>query len=140
MDIWDSLQVGVFSYLTTHPEFAPLGIPYYVVQVPDSATYPYVSTPGDATSAPWYTMAESRGEEFLWSFHIWNDLDHGGPQRMSTIADALMAAMDDAEFPVLGYNLLMFRRVFSTPPMRQEGDPKLFQRVIRYRVILEVQP
>jgi len=137
--VWTELQSAVFQHLTSDPGFQATGAPYYVVRVPSTATYPYVDTPGDAVSNPWYTMSSMQGEELIWSFHVWCDQDNGGVPKVRTVGDAVMSAMDDAALTVSGHKLLMFRRILSTLPMRQDGDPNLFQQVIRYRVILEQQ-
>lgn len=136
-DFWTPLQSAVFQKLTQHPVFQATGATYYPAYVPDDAAYPYVATPGDAVSRPWYTMGDMKGEELIWSFHVWCDLDNGGPTKTRQIASAIMQAMDDAAVSATGYHTLMFRRIHSTPPMRQQNDPKLFQQVIRYRVILQ---
>lgn len=138
MPLWTPLQSAVFQRLTQHAAFQSSGATaYYVSDIPANAVYPYVASPGDSLSQPWYTMSDSKGEELLWSFHVWCDKDHGGAAKTRAVGDAVMEAMDDALVVVAGYRTLMFRRILSTQPMRQEGDPNLFQQVIRYRVILE---
>lgn len=138
MSLWEPLQVAIFQHLTQHPAFVASGATaYYVIDVPPNAKYPYVVSPGDSMSQPWYTMGDSRGEELIWSFHVWCDKNQGGVLKAKEVGDAVMEAMDDALVVVPGWKTLMFRRIFSTLPMRQDGDPNLFQQVIRYRVMLE---
>lgn len=136
-DLWTALQSAVFPHLTQNAGFQATGAAYYISDVPTTAQYPYVVSPGDAMANPWYTMSDMRGEELIWSFHVWCDKDHGGPSKVRRVGQAVMEAMDDALVSVPGYRTLMFRRVLSTLPMRQDGDPSLFQQVIRYRVILQ---
>lgn len=136
-DLWTALSSAVYPYLSQHPAFQATGAEYHMVEVPVDASYPYVVSPGDSLSRPWYTMSASKGEELIWSFHVWGHKDYGGPLKVQQVGDAVMEVMDDAGLMVPGYKLLMFRRVLSTMPMRQDGDPKLFQQVIRYRVMLE---
>lgn len=138
MSHWTPLQSAVFQRLTQHPAFQASGATgYYVSDVPSSAVYPYVATPGGSVSQPWYTMADDWGEELLWSFHVWCDKDHGGAEKTTVVGAAVMTAMDDALVDVPGWKTLMFRRVFSTQPMKQDGDSNVFQQVIRYRVMLQ---
>lgn len=137
MSHWTPLQTAIFQRLTQHPAFQNSGATgYYPGDVPDHAVYPYVVTPGDAVSQPWYTMAEDKGEEIIWRFHVWCDKDHGGAQRAQLVSDAVMTAMDDALVSVQGWRTIMFRRILSTQPMRQDNDPNLFHVVIAYRVML----
>lgn len=137
MPFWKALQDEVYDLLTDDAAYKSSGsTEYYVSYVPPSAQYPYVVTPGDSVSKPWYTMGNSKGEELLWNFHVWCNQQNGGATKVRTVGKAVMNAMDDASLNATGYTTLMFRRVLSTQPMRQDGDPELFQQVIRYRVML----
>lgn len=126
------------NYLTQHPAFVDSGATdYYPSEVPDDAVYPYVSTPGDATGRPWYTMADMKGEDVIWGFHVWCDANHGGAAKTAEVGDAVMAAMDNAIVAADGWKTLKFQRIFSTQPQKQDDDPKLYRQVIRYHLILE---
>jgi len=146
-DLWTPLQTAIHQMITSDPTFAALtdvnrkdgrgntGPQFYISFIPDWATYPYATTPGDAVSSPWYEFSGRGGEEGVWPIHIWCDLDAGGPSMCRQVASAVDAVLNGANIEVVGWSPMKFSRVHSTQPMRQEGDPNLFHQVLRYHMM-----
>lgn len=151
-DVWSPLQTAVVSAVTGNAAFTTAtsvsrddgggstGAQYYVAFIPDWATYPYADTPGDAFGVPWYEFSGGSGEEIVWPVHIWCDLQHGGPAKCRSVSKAVDGVLDQSSFSVTGFNNMLFQRIHSTLPMRQQGDPTLYHQVLRYRVMLQTQP
>lgn len=141
-DLWTPLVNSIWKAITENEAFRTLTgahderPQYYISHVPSDAPYPYASTPGDATSRPFYEFSGGRGEEPLWPVHVWCDLDAGGPAKCRSVAVAVHQALTGAPLAVDGWSAMMCELIHSTLPMKQEGRPGLFQQVLRYRLML----
>jgi hypothetical protein len=148
--IWEPLQIAIVSLITSDTEFYNLtnrkrkdsstvdtGAQYYVSYIPDYAVYPYVETPGDAVSRPFYEFEGGKQEEPIWPFHIWSDLESGGPLVCVRIADVIDNILTTKDLSVTGWTTMKCQLIYSTQPMREEGNPNIYHMVMRYHLMLD---
>lgn len=128
---WD-LQSALWQRLTVNPDLlAVLGAPRLYDDVPQSATFPFV-TLGDIRSNDWSTQTHA-GHEHILTLHAWSRAK--GRKQVQAILQALETALDDAALALKSHRLITLRLVFWDA--RRELDGETYHGLMRFRAVTE---
>jgi hypothetical protein len=127
-----ALRAAIHDALTADaPLTGLLGGPKIYDEVPNSASFPYV-TLGEARVADWSTGNDT-GEEHQLTLHAWSR--QGGHREAHVIAGALLQALDDAPLTLAGHTLVNLR--FAVADVRREADGRTYRAAVRFRAVTE---
>jgi hypothetical protein len=127
-----ALQQSIFSTLGAHPDIiALLGAPRIYDQVPQPATYPYVSF-GQSITRDADTSSES-GDEHMLTLHIWSRAE--GRKETHELINAVRSALHQQALTLTGHRLVNLRHEFSEA--RREPDGDTIHGLVRLRAVTE---
>jgi hypothetical protein len=127
-----ALQTAIFATLTADAALATLlGAPRVFDQVPQPATYPYVTfgqstvRDGDTSSTP--------ADEHIVTLHVWSRA-HGRQETHGVMA-AIRSALHDQPLLLTGHHLINIRHDFSDA--RRDPDGDTIHGIVRLRAVTE---
>lgn len=127
-----ALQQSIFSTLGAHPGIvALLGGARIYDQVPQPATYPYVSF-GQSMIRDADTSTES-GDEHMLTLHIWSRAE--GRMETHELIEAVRSALHQQTLTLSGHRLVNLRHEFSEA--RREPDGDTIHGLVRLRAVTE---
>jgi hypothetical protein len=127
-----ALQQSIFATLGSEPSIvALLGEPRIYDQVPQPATYPYVSF-GQSLIRDASTSSEASDEHML-TLHIWSRAE--GRKETHELIEAVRTALHDKPLALTGHRLVNLRHEFSEA--RREPDGDTIHGLVRLRAVTE---
>lgn len=128
---WD-LQKAAYQALTADSALTSLlGASWLYDDVPQDADFPYVVI-DQMRLNDWSTGTE-RGSEHILMLHIWSR--YRGKREVYEIADAIRAALDDAELTLDGNRLINLTHQYSD--LKRDEDGETWHGVMRFRAVTE---
>ena len=127
-----ALQTSIFATLGADANvLALLGAARIHDQVPQPATYPYISF-GQSTTRDADTTTEHRDEHLL-TLHIWSRAE--GRTETHKLIDAIRSALHDQPLALTGHRLINIRHDFSEA--RRDPDGDTLHGIVRLRAVTE---
>ncbi len=127
-----ALQTAIFSTLAADTSLtALLGAPRIYDQVPQPATYPYV-TFGQSTVRDADTSSAAADEHIV-TLHVWSQAR--GRQETHRLIDAIRSALHDKVLALAGHSLINIRHDFSEA--RRDPDGDTLHGIVRLRAVTE---
>ena len=127
-----ALQQSIFATLGADLTIASLlGAPRIYDQVPQPATYPYISF-GQSTTRDADTGTDTSDEHLL-TLHIWSRAE--GRRETHLLIDAVRAALHDKPLSLAGHRLINLRHDFSEA--RRDPDGDTLHGIVRLRAVTE---
>lgn len=124
------IQVGLYAALSANASLAALiGHPPRIYdEAPASAPFPYVAF-GDMRAAAYPGLDGGIEHDVRLSAFS----RHGGRREVKTLLDALVEALHEADFPIIGARLISIRFVFADVFRRRDGE--IYEGVARFRAV-----
>ena len=127
-----ALQKSVLGLLAADPRLTDeIGQQKVFDRAPRNYPYPYVNL-SDIVTEEWSTATEEGARHFL-TFHVWSNA--GGRRQVSSIAEALRAALHDQRPVSSGHVVINLQHERTELPLRRERDP--WQAIVRFRATTE---
>lgn len=127
-----SLQQAIYAAVSTDADLlAILGAPRIYDDVPQSATFPYL-TLGQSTSRDWSSVGDT-AEEHVLTLHVWSRA--AGRKQTHEAMAALRTSLHDRVMTLTGHRLVNLRHEFSDA--RREPDGDTYHGIVRLRAVTE---
>ena len=128
---WDLQKAAYAALAGAAPLTGLIGNDAIYDHVPQDAAFPYVVI-DETRLADWSTGTEP-GSEHLLTLHVWSR--YQGKRETYQIADAIRAALDEADLSLEDNRLINLRHQFSD--LRRDPDGETYHGVLRFRAVTE---
>jgi len=128
-----ALQTAIFTALSADTNIkSVLGNPARIYdEVPREAAMPYLVI-GDDKQSDWSTSTDT-GAEHVLTLHVWSRAR--GRKESKTIAEAVRAALDDANLSLTGHTLIDIKH--QSQEFLRQTDGQTYHAVLKFRAVTE---
>lgn len=137
-NVYQNIQKAIADRVLSDDEMISLIEDRYDPVYVDSELFPRMDSEDEVIVKDWYTLSNlDSGFEVHYPFHIWSDINNGGPSKVQDIGHALFNLFQWQEFDVADFQLIYCKRLFSSGAMRDPVDPNVFHMVQKYAIYLQ---